>query len=79
MGNMSYCRFENTSRHMRDCENAINNGDLGDMSSYEKAGFIQFVQSCQRIAEQFEGMDDNEIRDYINGFQDDEDEDDDED
>jgi hypothetical protein len=79
MGNMSYCRFENTSNDMRDCENAINNGDLGDMSSYEIKGFVNFIKTCKRIAEQFEGMEDDEIKEYINGFQDEEEEDDDED
>ena len=27
MGNMSYCRFENTARDLRDCLEAINDGE----------------------------------------------------
>lgn len=76
MGNMSYCRFENTSNDMLDCERAIQEGDLEDMSSHEKAGFIRFIKTCQRIAEDFEGMDDKRIKEYINSFQDDEEDDD---
>jgi len=38
MGNMSYCRFENTTRDLQDCIDALNNYDdemLYALSSYE--------------------------------------------
>ena len=35
MGNMSYCRFENTARDLRDCLDAIENGaHTEDLNSY---------------------------------------------
>ena len=30
MANMSYCRFENTARDLRDCVQAIENGEHTD-------------------------------------------------
>ena len=43
MGNMSYCRFENTARDLRDCVQAIENGELDDLSSYEKDGLEELL------------------------------------
>ena len=34
MANMSYCRFENTTRDMQDCINAIEEGDTRNLSRY---------------------------------------------
>jgi|TARA_R110000787_G_scaffold265128_1_gene371069 hypothetical protein len=31
MGNMSYCRFENTVRDLRDCLEAIENGEMTNL------------------------------------------------
>ncbi len=50
MGNMSYCRFENTSRDLSDCEEAIQNGDMStDMSQYERDGLENLLGHCQEI------------------------------
>ena len=49
MGNMSYCRFENTSRDLRDCLQAIENGELDDLSSYEKDGLESLLEYCETI------------------------------
>jgi hypothetical protein len=49
MGNMSYCRFENTSRDLLDCLNAIKNGELDDLSSYEKDGLESLLEYCETI------------------------------
>ena len=38
MGNMSYCRFENTAADLRDCLSAIHRGETDDLSSYEISG-----------------------------------------
>ena len=35
MPNMSYCRFENTARALRDCVNAIQDNEVSDLSTYE--------------------------------------------
>ena len=49
MANMSYCRFENTARDLRDCLQAIENGELDDLSSYEKDGLEQLLSDCEEI------------------------------
>ena len=49
MGNMSYCRFENTARDLRDCLQALENGELDDLSSYEKDGLQQILSDCETI------------------------------
>ena len=53
MGNMSYCRFENTARDLQDCVRAIENGDVYDFSSYELNGFKKLI----RLAEELVNMD----------------------
>lgn len=35
MSNMSYCRFENTSRDLDDCIEAIENGQINELNEYE--------------------------------------------
>jgi hypothetical protein len=35
MSNMSYCRFENTSRDLEDCIEAIENGEINELNEYE--------------------------------------------
>ena len=32
---MSYCRFENTSRDLADCIEAIENGEINELNEYE--------------------------------------------
>lgn len=61
MANMSYCRFENTSRDIRDCIDALeeNNWDLAAMmedasSKQEARAMKSFVNLCIDIAENFE-------------------------
>ena len=49
MANMSYCRFENTARDLRDCLQAIENGELDDLSSYEKDGLESLLEYCEAI------------------------------
>ena len=49
MANMSYCRFENTARDLRDCLQAIENGELDDLSSYERDGLEQLLSDCEEI------------------------------
>tara|TARA_R110000824_G_scaffold277375_1_gene465595 strand:+ start:553 stop:756 length:204 start_codon:yes stop_codon:yes gene_type:complete len=54
MGNMSYCRFENTAQDLQDCVRAIGNGDVYDFSQCELAGFEKLI----RLANEIVGMDD---------------------
>jgi hypothetical protein len=41
MPNMSYCRFENTARALRDCVNAIQDNEINDLSTYEVDGLAE--------------------------------------
>ena len=43
MSNMSYCRFENTSRDLEDCIEAIENGEINELSEYE----IEAIKTMQ--------------------------------
>ena len=47
---MSYCRFENTARDLRDCVYAIENGEhTDDLSSYEKDGLEELLDLCEAM------------------------------
>ena len=60
MGNMSYCRFENTQMDMRDCLNALEDGlDVEELSSYEISalrGFADVAESIASRAQQIENV-----------------------
>ena len=49
MANMSYCRFENTVRDMRDCLNALEDGDCYDLSDYEITALKDFKEMGDEI------------------------------
>ena len=51
MGNMSYCRFENTAQDLQDCVRAIENGDVYDFSSYELNGFKKLIRLAEEIVD----------------------------
>ena len=55
MGNMSYCRFENTAADLRDCLSAIHRGETDDLSSYEIAGLKNIMDMANELVE----MEDN--------------------
>ena len=38
---MSYCRFENTAKALRDCVNAIQDNEVNDLSTYEVDGLAE--------------------------------------
>ena len=38
---MSYCRFENTARALRDCVYAIQENEVNDLSTYEVNGLAE--------------------------------------
>mgnify|MGYP003149682325 FL=1 len=60
MSNMSYCRFENTSRDLGDCLDAIENEEHKDLSTYEVRGLRDLLEYCEAILEHRE-----EIREVI--------------
>ena len=56
MGNMSYCRFENTSNDLMDCMEALEGLDVeqvSEMSSYEREGLLDLVRLSSEISNQF--------------------------
>ena len=56
MGNMSYCRFENTSNDLIDCMEALedlNAEQVSEMSSYEREGLLELVRLSNEISNQF--------------------------
>ncbi len=51
MGNMSYCRFENTARDLKDCLRDIEYTDMRDLSSiYEVNGLEDLLKYCEAIS-----------------------------
>tara|TARA_R100000781_G_scaffold4152_2_gene5344 strand:- start:346 stop:576 length:231 start_codon:yes stop_codon:yes gene_type:complete len=51
MANMSYCRFENTSKDLKDCYNAIRNGEMYEMENYEIEGLRDILELSKQICE----------------------------
>ena len=60
MSNMSYCRFENTARDLRDCVQAIENGEhTDDLSSYERDGLEELLSYCEEMFHMKEEIEDS--------------------
>lgn len=57
MGNMSYCRFENTLSALQDCNYHFLDDDL---SSSEAAARKRLLELCREIAEQEENEEGDE-------------------
>ena len=75
MGNMSYCRFENTSSDLRDCMEALGELDLeqvAEMSEYERDGLIELIQLANEISNQFSLEDTQELISQADEYYDDE-------
>lgn len=56
MSNMSYCRFENTLRDLRDCQRALRSGALNDNEmekEHERPAMLKLVALCAEITEEF--------------------------
>ena len=50
MANMSYCRFENTLRDLRDCVWALEDGELKNGGS-EMSAAIEMLEACKEYVE----------------------------
>lgn len=50
MGNMSYCRFQNTLQDLRDC---YENMDDTDLSDEEKRARRSLLKLCDQIADDY--------------------------
>lgn len=53
MPNMSYCRFENTFKDLRDCYDALSEKPIDDLSESERLYAIRMVRLCRDIADEF--------------------------
>ena len=51
MSNMSYCRFENTSKDLGDCLDAIENNEIHDLGDCEYEGIRDILDYCEAILE----------------------------
>lgn len=52
MSNMSYCRFQNTSKDLDDCQTAVEDliqGDSGPLSREELEAAGRLIESCANI------------------------------
>jgi len=59
MGNMSYCRFENTYQDLEECYEALQNeggvkGIEEEANQYEKPYIKKLIELCKDIVEEFE-------------------------
>ena len=46
---MSYCRFENTAQDLNDCLRAIQDGEMDDLSQYERRGLNELLYYAGQI------------------------------
>jgi hypothetical protein len=58
MGNMGYCRFENTYHDLDDCYTSLHEKSFDELSETEKKFALKLVRMCRDISEEF--MDDVE-------------------
>ena len=49
MSNMSYCRFENTTRDLEDCYDAIENREIDELSDTEVNAIENMLEICKNI------------------------------
>ncbi len=54
MGNMSYCRFENTLKNLRDCYKDMSETDFYELSETEQQARNKLIALCKDISEQYE-------------------------
>ena len=53
MGNMPYCRFENTVNDLNDCYIALGEKRFDELSDTEKEYALRLVRMCKNIADDF--------------------------
>ena len=52
MPNMSYCRFNNTLSDLRDCRDALREGNISSLAEKRKAK--RLLEVCREIADNFD-------------------------
>ena len=52
MGNMAYCRFENTEADLQDCvaELTESDGNISHLSDSEQQAALRLLESCEEIS-----------------------------
>lgn len=58
MGNMSYCRFENTLGDLKDCQRNLPQKNLSKSEAY---AFRELIELCRDIAEFYSEYDEDEL------------------
>lgn len=53
MANMGYCRFQNTYKDLRDCQEHIYESNVDTLSPHEKKYRAQLIDLCRAIAADF--------------------------
>ena len=48
MGNMSYCRFENTLQDLRDCYEYMDDEDLSESERYARESLIELAATIAK-------------------------------
>jgi len=73
MGNMSYCRFENTLSDLEDCKEVLDKGELTSVNEYDDLlsdsefdNAIELIEKCREIVAEFEDTDLDEARETYN-------------
>ena len=56
---MSYCRFENTYNDLRDCQDALGNKSLDELSESERKYAKRLIKMCREIADDFDEEDED--------------------
>ena len=67
MGNMSYCRFENTVKDLRDCANELQEPESmqSELSDTEQQAKEELIELCCEIAEQCGNTRDYSVEDAV--------------
>ena len=55
MGNMSYCRFQNTLNDLKDCKDALDEQEFSELNSDEQYAAVRLIKLCARISAMYGG------------------------
>ena len=70
MSNMSYCRFQNTAQDLEDCIDAIENGEINELSNSEIDALMRLTELAETVLnlnEEIEqGIENSENSDFNN-------------
>jgi hypothetical protein len=82
MANARYCRFENTLRDLKACQEALDDDDYKGASETERVALLKLISLCSEISSEYDNItinfdddEDDELLDEDEGEEEDEDED----